>query len=124
MSPVDIVEQARCCGVRLTLNAVGTGLSLSADSEPPGEIVALVKAHKPDLVAHLQAERGRMNHWTAARLIDWPPSHCLGCRKPIIVGQTWTAVANGEAAARFHQSCHGEWLEQQEFAARRALGLI
>jgi hypothetical protein len=40
-------------------------------------------------------------------LIDWPPSHCLHCRKPIIVGQTWTAVANGLVEARFHGDCHG-----------------
>ena len=123
MSPADIVEKARRCGVAVTLTAAGTGLSLWADGDPPEEVVELLKAHKPDIVAHLQAERGRINHWIADQLIDWPPSHCLHCRKPIVVGQTWTAVANGRVEARFHKDCHGAWLEQQEVSARKAIGL-
>jgi hypothetical protein len=35
MKPADVIEKARRCGVSLTLNAVGTRLSLAADSEPP-----------------------------------------------------------------------------------------
>jgi hypothetical protein len=123
MSPADIVGKARRCGVAVTLTAAGTGLSLWADGDPPEEVVELLKAHKPAIVAHLQAERGRINHWIADQLIDWPPSHCLHCRQPIAVGQRWTAVANGLVEARFHQGCHGKWLEQQEVAARKAMGL-
>jgi hypothetical protein len=123
MTPADIVEKARRCGVTVTLTDAGTGLSLWADGDPPADLVELIKAAKPDIVAHLQAERGRINHWIADQLIDWPPSHCLHCRKPIIVGQAWTVISNGEVSARFHQGCHDEWLEQQEVAARRAMGL-
>jgi hypothetical protein len=121
MNPADIVEKARQRGVTVTLNDAGTGLSLSADGDLPNEIVELAKAHKPDIVAHLQTERRRINHWIADKLISWPPSHCLHCRNPIIVGQNWLDVTNGEATARFHQDCHGAWLAQQEVAARRAL---
>jgi hypothetical protein len=128
MSPAEVIAKARRHGVTLTLSADGTSVSLYADAavadDALEDVIELVKAHKSILVAHLETERRRINHWIADKLIDRPPSHCLRCRKPIIVGQTWTAVANGEAAARFHQSCHGVWLEQQEFAARRALGLI
>jgi hypothetical protein len=73
MSPGDIVEKARRCGVSLTLDPAGTGLSLWADDDPPEEVVELLKAHKPAIVAHLQVERGRINHWIADQLIDWPP---------------------------------------------------
>jgi hypothetical protein len=65
----------------------------------------------------------RINRWIAARLIDWPSTSCLHCRKPITVGQTWAVISNGEVTARFHQDCHTEWLAQQEAAARRAMGL-
>jgi hypothetical protein len=58
----------------------------------------------------------------ADRLVDWRDS-CWRCRRPIVPGQLWTVVSNGEAVARFHQSCHGEWLGQQEALARRAMGL-
>jgi hypothetical protein len=80
MSPADIIEKARRHGVGMALNAAGTGLLLSTDAEPPGEIVELVRSAKPDIVALLQAERGRINQWIADNLIDWPPSHCLRCR--------------------------------------------
>jgi hypothetical protein len=123
MSLADITEKARSCGVSLTLTAAGTGLSLWVDGDPPEEVVELLKAHKPDLVAHLQAERGRINHWIADQLTDWPPSHCLHCKKPTIVGQLWTTVSNSEVSARLHQGCHGAWLAQQEERARRAMGL-
>jgi hypothetical protein len=68
-------------------------------------------------------DQARVAKWIRDRLIDWPPESCLQCRKPIIVGQQWTVVSNGEATARFHQNCHSEWLAQQEVAARRVLGL-
>ena len=123
MNPADIIEKARQRGVSLTLNAAGTGLLLSADGDLPDEIVELAKAYKPDIVAHLQAERGRINHWIANQIIDWPPSSCLHCRKAIIPGQQWIDVASGDVTARFHGPCHPQWLEQQEIAARRALGL-
>ena len=122
MSPSDIVAKARQAGVTLTLNDVGTGLALSADGDLPEDIVELVKAHKPNIVAHLQTERRQINHWIADKLIDWPPDSCLHCRKRIIAWP-WVEVTNGEAAARFHQDCHPEWLAQQEIAARRALGI-
>ena len=68
-------------------------------------------------------QRGLINRWIANRIIDWSPSHCLHCRLPIIVGQKWTVVSNGEVTARFHEPCHGEWLTEQERLARRSLGL-
>jgi hypothetical protein len=55
-------------------------------------------------------------------LVDWPDSWWR-CRKPIVPGQIWIPVSNGEVTARFHQPCHDEWRTQQEVAARRAMGL-
>ena len=68
-------------------------------------------------------ERARVDRWVASRIIDWPPESCLHCRKPIIVGQLWTIVSNGDCTAQFHEPCHAEWLEVQEAPARRAMGL-
>jgi hypothetical protein len=66
-------------------------------------------------------DQARVDKWIRDRLIDWR-NGCLHCRRPIIVGQAWTTVSNGEVTARFHQDCHGAWLAQQEAFARRALG--
>jgi hypothetical protein len=54
----------------------------------------------------------RVDKWIRDRLIDWHDS-CWHCRKPIVVGQAWTVVSNGEVVARrrcpmsaqFHAAC-------------------
>ena len=68
-------------------------------------------------------ERERIDAWIRNRLVDYPLAACLRCRKPIIAGQDWHEVSNGEARARFHRTCHAEWLAEREAAARQALGL-
>ena len=67
--------------------------------------------------------RERIDAWIRARLIDYPLASCFGCRKPIVAGQAWEEVSNGEARARFHRDCHAEWRAEQETAARQGLGL-
>jgi hypothetical protein len=68
------------------------------------------------------ADQARVASWVRGRLIDWPRDNCLHCRKPI-TAHPWIDVRNGEAMARFHQSCHDSWRAEQERLARRALGL-
>jgi hypothetical protein len=47
----------------------------------------------------------------------------LALPKPLIAGQAWTIVTNGEVRARFHKECHPEWLTGQEALARKVLGI-
>jgi hypothetical protein len=118
MTPVEILAGASARGFKVSLNPAGDGLILWPGNEPPADLVALIKGAKPLIVAALQAERGR-NRWIANQLIDWSTS-CLHCRKPIVAGQLWAIVANGEVSARFHEACHAEWLVERETLARRA----
>jgi hypothetical protein len=89
----------------------------------------VVEQAKATLVIAAPAERSRrdkaaVGKWVRDRvLIDWPSDSCLHCRKPIVAGQMWAVVSNGQVTARFHQGCHGEWLAQQETLARNALEL-
>ena len=112
---------ARC--FRGGLNRTGDRLILWPGDDPLADLVDLIRGAKPEIVAALHAERRRINRWIANQIIDWPPTSCLNCRKPIVPGQLWKAVSNGEAVARFHEPCHPEWLAQQETLARKALGL-
>ena len=123
MTPAEILAVAAARGFRVGLNRTGDGLILWPGDDPPTDLVDLVRSAKPHIVAILQAERGRINRWIANQLIDWPPNSCLHCRKPIVPGQLWPAVSNGEVTARFHRDCHGTWLARQEVAARQAMGL-
>ena len=123
MTPAEILAVAAARGFRVGLNRTGDGLSLWAGDDPPADLVDLIRGAKPQIVTVLQAQRGRINRWIANQLIDWPPTSCLNCRKPIVPGQLWVPVSNGEFTARFHEPCHAEWLIKQELAARRAMGL-
>jgi hypothetical protein len=122
MTAAEIIAVATARGFQISLNPTGDRLILWPD-DPPTDLVELLKCAKPQIIAALKAERGRINHWIANQIIDWPPTSCLNCRKPIVPGQRWVAVASGEFTARFHQPCHSEWLAQQEDLARKALGL-
>jgi hypothetical protein len=122
MTAAEILSEVAARGFRVGLNSTGEGLILWPGHDPPSDLVKLLTGAKTEIIAVLQKERGRINRWIADRLIDWPPTSCLHCRKPIIVGQAWTVLCNGEVSARFHKDCYDEWLEQQEAFARRALG--
>jgi hypothetical protein len=89
-------------------------------SEPDPVVRELPPAAPDPVVRH---ERERIDAWIRNRLIAYPLASCFGCRKPIVVGQDWQEVSNGEERARFHRACHDEWRTEREAAARQALGL-
>jgi hypothetical protein len=99
-------------------------VALAPPMAPEAPVAAPAPAPAPIVdEARARLDQLRVDKWIRDRLIDWPPESCLHCRKPIIVGQLWIVVSNGDCAARFHEPCHAEWLEQQEAAARKAMGL-
>jgi hypothetical protein len=119
----EILARSKDEGVEVALTATGDGLELLSVGDPPADIVTLLKDAKTEIISRLHMERRMINHWVAAHLIEWPREHCLGCRQPVVVGQEWIDVTNGEARARFHQKCHRVWLANQEALARKTIGL-
>jgi hypothetical protein len=122
MTAAEIVAEALARGFWVELNPARDGLIIWPD-DPPPDLVNLLKRAKPQIVEALRRERARINHWIANQIINGPRNSCLNCRKPIVFGQRWIAVASGEASAHFHEPCHAEWLAKQETAARKAMGL-
>ena len=92
MTALEILAAAAARGFLVSLNSTGDGLILWPGDDPPTDLVDLIRSSKPQIIALLQAERGRINRWIADRLIDWPPEilpalpqadHCraaVGCR--------------------------------------------
>lgn len=122
MTPAEILAEAAARGFRVGLNPTGDGLIVWPD-DPPADLVDLLRSAKPQVVAVLQNERGRINRRIANRLIPWPSDSCLHCRRRILPGQPWIVVSNGEVTARFHEPCRAQWLTEQEALARKELGL-
>jgi hypothetical protein len=145
-SRVDLCGAALAVGDREIVNITSTEIRIktasgatlgiyrrpqpSPDFKPPEPSIP-VKPNVPEPLdptdaksaETLRQERGRINRLIAGLIVNYPADRCLHCRKPIVAGQPWIPVSNGEATARFHKPCHTEWLGQQELAARRVLGL-
>ena len=68
-----------------------------------------------------RAERVMIDRWVANQIVDWPSSHCFGCRKAIVAGQKWLELVSDNNRARFHCECEPAWRAEQEVAARRSL---
>ena len=84
MSPADIVDKARRCGVSLALNDAGTGLSLSGVGTPQQNLIALVRDARDVLVAQLQQKRA-IRAWINNSFTSGMPSVCMHC------GRRWLA---------------------------------
>ena len=123
MTVEEILAKASADGVDVVLSGAGDGLELLSAGDPPPDIVALLKDAKTEVVSRLQMERRMINHWVADTLIDWPQDSCLKCRNPIIAGQKWIDVTNGDARARFHKDCEPVWRAERETLARKTIGL-
>jgi hypothetical protein len=123
MTVEEILAVAKTNGVHVAVTASGDGLELLSAGDPPPDIVALLRDAKTEVISRLQMERRMINHWVADTLIDWPQDSCLKCRNPIIAGQKWIDVTNGDARARFHKDCEPVWRAEREALARRTIGL-
>src|SRR6516162_8393241 len=67
MTAAEILAEAAARGFRVTLNSTGDGLILWPGDDPPADLVKLLRNAKPQIIAVLQNERGRINHWLRTR---------------------------------------------------------
>jgi hypothetical protein len=121
VSPADVAEKARRCGVNLALNDTGTGLSLRADSAPPKEIVDLVRDARDVLVAHLQQKRA-IRLWINDGFTAGQPGVCMHCGGHSLADESTITVCCGDDYGNLHNACWGAWEAEQDRRARQALG--
>jgi hypothetical protein len=116
----DCLEGEVATPAVLIENAAAVAFEPEQVASSPMEALSVVP--EPESAA-VRYEREGVDAWIRNCLIAYPLASCLLCRKPIIAGQDWQEVSNGEARARFHRTCHAEWRTEREAAARQALGL-
>ena len=120
MNPADIVEKVKQCGVSLALNDAGTGVSLWAESQPPREIIDLVRDARDALVACLQHERAirrRIND----NFTPGAPGVCMHCGE--LISEPVVMVACGADCGELHEACWRAWEAESNRRAREELGL-
>jgi hypothetical protein len=121
MSPADIVDKARRCGVSLALNGAGTGLSLSGDGTPPPEIIDLVRDVRDALVVHLQ-QKWAIRAWINNSFTSGTPGVCTHCVGHWLADESIVVVCCGADYGEVHEACWEAWEAEQNRRARKALG--
>jgi hypothetical protein len=67
-----------------------------------------------------RAERVLIDRWVT-RIVNWPSSHCFGCKRPIGVGAKCVKLVRDNNRARFHSDCEPVWRAEQETLAWKTL---
>jgi hypothetical protein len=100
LSALAVLAAAKAAGVRLA--AEGGGLGVEADSEPPPDLLAALRAHKLELVELLTGTR------------------CKRCSEPIKDRgpRAWVPFADGTAA---HDDCETRWHVEDRLRRGRAM---
>jgi hypothetical protein len=122
VSPADIIEKARRCGVSVVLNETATALSLSAESAPPQDIVDLIRSARDVVVVHLQQQRA-IRAWIDENLTTANPGICLHCEGRWLADfESIFLVKCGAKDGFVHEACWEAWEAEQDRWARKALG--
>lgn len=121
MSALDIIRIARAAGAKLIVD--GSSLVLEAESPPPPQVFDMLRAHKPEILELLQAERRAVLRHVADHFQSSPLGQCALCGGGSCADDPFVLVFVGEDRADFHASCHPAWIAEQEAKARVALGI-
>jgi hypothetical protein len=127
MTVDEALNLARSHGVEVRLNAVGNGLLLEANAEPPPRLLAILGCGKWDIVAVLRQreaeERRRIVQWVNDHFASSPPGVCGYCGDGPRSEDSLVLLFVENDRGEVHASCHSAWLAEREAEARRALRL-
>jgi len=121
MSAFDFVRIARAAGARLS--ADGPSLVVEAENPPPPQLFGMLRAHKPDILELLHAERRDVVRYVNDHFQSSPLGRCANCGGGSRGGDPYVTMFVGENRADVHASCHPAWIAAQEAKARVALGI-
>jgi hypothetical protein len=116
MNAVRVVMEARASGLQL---GVDDDLVLEASAPPPTAVIDMLRAHKPEILELLRAERRTVIKYIA----DHPPGRCIHCGGDGRADDPFVVIFCGSYRAELHAGCHPAWVELRESVARAALGI-
>ena len=122
MSAAKAVIEARAAGIQLCVE--NDDLLLKASVPPPAAVIDMLRAHKPEIIELLQAERRTVLRHIANRFQSSPPGRCAHCGGDRRADDPFVTIFVGDDRADVHASCHTKWFARQEFEARAVLATI
>ena len=121
MSALDVIRIARAAGAKLVVD--GASLVLEAESPPPPQVFDMLRAHNPEILELLQAERRAVLRHIADHFQSSPLGQCAHCGGDRRADDPFATIFVGEDRADIHASCHPAWVAELEAEARVALGI-
>jgi len=121
MSVAEALQAARADGIHVEID--GDSIVLEAELAPPAQMLESLRAHKPEILELLQAERRAVLRHIADHFQSSPLGQCAHCGGGRRANDPFVLVFVGEHRADFHASCHPAWVAEQEAKARVALGI-
>ena len=121
----DVLRMAESAGVTVVVD--GYDLVLEHNTDPPANLIAMIRRFKPGLVSALrmrQAEqRSLIAQWINNHFSSTPAGVCAHCGGGKRGADPFVLLFVGADRGQVHSSCHSTWLAEREAEARRALGL-
>ena len=121
MSVAEALKAARAVGIHVEID--GDSIVLEAEQAPPAQILDTLRAHKPEILELLQAERRAVLRHIADHFQSSPLGQCAHCGGERRADDPFVTIFVGEDRADIHASCHPAWIAEQEANARVALGI-
>ena len=121
MSVAEALKAARAVGIHVEID--GASIVLEAEQAPPAQIFDTLRAHKPEILELLQAERRAVLRHIADHFQSSPLGQCAHCGGERRADDPFVTIFVGEDRADIHASCHPAWIAEQEANARVALGI-
>jgi hypothetical protein len=139
MSASEALSEARAHGLSVHLNANGDGLLLESDGDPPDDLVELLRAAKPELIAYLREQHHAADDVPSANSADQqrrlivarinnsfvssPLDVCKHCGNGPKPDDPFVQMFVGDDSGAVHHGCWEAWQKADEAKARLALGL-
>jgi hypothetical protein len=113
---------ARAAGIKLNID--GDQVSLEwPDTSAAQTIIDLLRRFKPGIAQLLSAERRAVAMWINENFKPGPRGQCVHCGDSNRQNDPFVFLFVGEDRADIHASCLPQWISEQEFRARVALGI-
>jgi hypothetical protein len=122
MSAAKVVMEARASGIQLGFK--GDDLLLVASAPPPAAVIDMLRAHKPEIIELLHAERRAVLRHIANHFQSSPPGQCADCGGDRRADDPFVTIFVGDDRADVHASCHPKWFARQESKARAVLAAM
>jgi hypothetical protein len=113
MSAAGVVMEARASGIQLGIE--DDDLVLEASAPPPAAVIDRLRAHKPEIIELLQAERRALVQYIANHFQSSPPGRCIHCGGDGRADDPFVVIFCGSDRAELHARCHPAWVALQEF---------